>query len=115
MKMNLLLISGLTVFLIFFIWLYFFNVYEVKFNQVKILKNKINYVRIYPVLLNSFGMKIPFRKTFADFKILDSEKKNYKSLRLKELEARLYKNQDVEIICTTKYNLFAEKIILVSN
>ncbi|MFH0735758.1 MAG: hypothetical protein V1773_14160 [bacterium] len=92
---------------------FFFNVYETK-AEVVFLKdsgrNKIYEVKVD--LLNSFGMKIPFRK--VDFSV-EVKKGQYMILKMvnnKTLEVTPVKGEKVVLKIKCKYNL-ADEIITI--
>lgn len=112
--MTLILIISVLFFVLFISWMYVFNVYEVKFVVSKSATKESNLVYVYPKLLNSFGMQIPFRKTEAEYKIFVN-RNNLKLVRTMDVLKLKFENQNsIELICSTKFNLFPEKLILFS-
>lgn len=113
--MNILFIVLAITFVSFIFWMYLLNIYEVKFNIDKSELNGERVYRIYPELLNSFGMQITFRTATADYEIISNRKNPRKIRSGKGLSIKIDYKERVEIICSTKFNLFPEKIILHSN
>lgn len=113
--MNILFIVLAITFVSFIFWMYLLNIYEVKFYIDKSELNGERVYRIYPKLLNSFGMQIPFRQVAAEYVIQENQKK-LQNIKYAEVLYISTKNQQkLEIICSTKFNLFPEKIILYPN
>lgn len=97
-------------------WFFVFNIYEVKFNVEKHIENGFKTFEIYPKALNLLGFQVPFRKIGAkyelpevsDDKIFIEIVENICSIKIDEGNVL----DELNILCSTKYNLFPEKINL---
>lgn len=119
MKTNLSYFLFVLVFLlfVFFAWVFVFNIYEVKFHVSKHVEGgKINF-EISPKTLNLLGFRVPFRNVEAryelpenfDNKIPVTKKGNICGITIEDERVL----NELYVICSTKYNLFPEKIKLV--
>jgi len=98
----------------FFLWIFIFSIYEVKFEKVQCNEDGKIFFEIRPVTLNLMGFSVPFRNIEASYKVSDTDFKvsQYKKgvVRIECLNEKV--SQKVEIVCSTEFNLFPELINL---
>ncbi len=120
-KLNIFFTVLIFIAVVFFLWQYVFQIYEVRFqlNSDVYFANEASEIKIVAVPLNSFGYKAPFRKVKTEYRI-EKGKDLVKVLLIDNkngiliLQTTLLSGE-VEVIATTNKTIFPNIIRIKIN